>query len=120
MSFWNRQPQLHQDWKVLDQISQLDDIIKESEEHKVAILKHSTSCGISHMVKDQLESGWSIPQGDLQLYYLDLLAHRDISNEIASRFNVVHQSPQVIVLDKGSVVHSASHHSINVSGIKSA
>lgn len=108
------------EWKVLDQMEQLDDLVEESKNHPVAIFKHSTSCGISHMVKDGLENTWNLSADQLQVYYLDLLAHRPISNEVASRFKVVHQSPQMIVIKDGNVVQQASHHSISMSMVEGA
>ncbi|TNF08335.1 MAG: DUF2847 family protein, partial [Bacillota bacterium] len=46
------------------------------------------------------------------LYFLDLLNHRDVSNEIANRFQVVHQSPQLILIKNGVAVYNASHSEI--------
>ncbi|MDT0650140.1 bacillithiol system redox-active protein YtxJ [Autumnicola edwardsiae] len=99
-------------WNELTSIEQLDDIQKESADHAVAILKHSTRCGISRMVLKQFESDYKEEYNDVKLYFLDLLNHRDISNEIASRFSVRHESPQLIILRSGKVVHHASHQSI--------
>ena len=47
------------------------------------------------------------------LYYLDLLSYRDVSNEIGYRFQVMHQSPQLLVIKNGIVVAHASHGAIN-------
>jgi bacillithiol system protein YtxJ len=52
------------------------------------------------------------------LYFLDLIEYRLISNEIASRFNVIHQSPQMIVLKNGVAIYNASHESIDANNIK--
>jgi len=46
-------------------------------------------------------------------HYLDLLNFREISNEIADHFEVVHQSPQLLVVKNGKVVANASHEGIN-------
>lgn len=46
------------------------------------------------------------------MYYLDLLAYRSLSDEVAARFQVWHQSPQLIVLRNGEVVHHSLHQSI--------
>jgi len=121
MSFWSNfnKPAIHKDWSVLSSVGQLDEILEESNSQKVAILKHSTRCGISYMVKDQLESTWDIPIGDLKLYYLDLLAHRDVSDEVARRLRVVHQSPQIIVIHRSKAIYNTSHHAINLRGLKS-
>ena len=50
-------------------------------------------------------------------YFLDLLANRSISNEIESRFDVVHQSPQLIVLENGKAIYNASHQNIDLDKI---
>lgn len=107
-------------WHALTQLEQLDDIEKESENKTVAIFKHSTRCGISKMVLKNFESDFRSEEenDNLKLYFLDLLSNRDISSEIAERFNVRHESPQLIVLKDGKVVHHSSHHSIEAQKVK--
>jgi bacillithiol system protein YtxJ len=78
----------------------------------VAIFKHSTRCGISRAVLKMFEKNYSLNDEQLKLYFLDLLQNRAISNEIAARFKVQHESPQIIVIKDGVVVHHDSHHSI--------
>lgn len=95
-------------WNSLNDLATLDAIIQESSEHPVVIFKHSTRCGISKMALKQFEQEYPKNHED-HLYLLDLLEHRDISNAIAEKFNVVHQSPQVLVLRDGQSVYDASH-----------
>lgn len=97
----------------------LDEIVEASKHQPVAILKHSTSCGISRMVLRQFEATYDIREEDMKLYFLDLLSYREISNKIASRFNVPHQSPQLIVLSEGKVIYDASHSEISADKLKS-
>jgi bacillithiol system protein YtxJ len=52
-------------------------------------------------------------------YFLDLIAHRDISNGIASRFAVMHQSPQLILIKDGKAIYNASHSDIDSETLKS-
>ncbi len=99
-------------WEVLHSISQLDEIEKMSHTTPVVIFKHSTRCGISRLALRSFEKGYDIPEGKMQAYYLDLLAHRDVSDEIAVRFQVIHQSPQILVIRNGHTVHHASHYTI--------
>ncbi|GAB4158308.1 MAG: hypothetical protein Tsb0033_11290 [Winogradskyella sp.] len=47
------------------------------------------------------------------LYYLDLLSYRDVSNEVGYKFQVMHQSPQLLVIRNGVAVAHASHGAIN-------
>lgn len=101
-------------WKMLANVAQLDELIEESKHHPVLIFKHSTRCGISRMTLKRFESEYDL-EDKVMLYLLDLLQHRNISDAIAQRFNVVHQSPQVLLIKDGESVYDASHEAISVS-----
>jgi len=105
-------------WNELTELQQLDTIVDESAETPVIIFKHSTRCPVSRMALKSFENEYSIEEGSAKPYFLDLIAHRDVSNEIASRFNVTHQSPQVIVIKEGQDVYNTSHDDINAAVVK--
>ena len=105
-------------WHVLNKMEQLNEIVEESKAKPVAIFKHSTRCGISRGVMKMLERNYNLTDDHLKLYYLDLLENRTVSNEVAARFNVHHESPQMIVIKNGVVVHHDSHHSIEASHLE--
>ena len=65
-----------------------------------------------------MDSGWDIPEEEVEIYYLDLIANRNISNTIAERFGVRHESPQVILLKNGEAVYNASHFDIRADQLK--
>jgi len=109
---------MNKDWKVLDNSEQLNDIVEKSKEKTQVLFKHSTTCGISHGAKSRLEEGWNFDEEDMDFYYLDLLSYRNVSNEIASKFNVTHQSPQIIVIKNGEATFNNSHHSISSDSLK--
>ncbi|MBW1297544.1 bacillithiol system redox-active protein YtxJ [Aquimarina litoralis] len=100
-------------WQELKSLDQLDTIADASNVKTQAIFKHSTRCGISRMVIKNFESGFDVSENQVDLYYLDLLNHRDISSEIAAKFQVYHESPQFIVIRNGETVYHASHSSID-------
>ena len=107
-------------WHALTEVGQLDKIEKESEEKPVVIFKHSTRCGISRMVRNNFERNYDLPRDEkLKLYMLDLLANREVSNEVANRFGVRHESPQMIILKDRQVVHHASHQGIDLEDVRS-
>lgn len=93
--------------------SQLDTISELSETKPQIIFKHSTRCGVSRMVFNTFKKENPLQGNQADVYYLDLIAHRDISNEIAQRFKVNHESPQLLVIKNGNVVAHESHGSIN-------
>ena len=104
-------------WIPLVDINQLDLIIEESKTKGVVIFKHSTRCIISKMALRGFESDYTF-EDDFLCYYLDLIAHRDISNEIAARFGIEHQSPQILIIKDGVVVYNESHEGIEANALK--
>lgn len=99
-------------WNELTDLGQLSEIIEISNEKPVAIFKHSTRCSVSRMALKQFENEFN-SSDKVTPYFLDLIAHRDISNEIASRFGVTHQSPQLILIKEGKAVYNVSHSDID-------
>lgn len=104
-------------WHVLSSEEMLDTVVEESEKTPVLIFKHSTRCGISRAVLKIFERNYKLKESQLKLYFLDLLQNRSISNEIAQRFNVQHESPQILIIKNGTSVYNASHHSIDAAEV---
>ena len=73
------------------------------------IFKHSPRCNISRMAKGRLSA-----EPQLALYEVDVVHSRALSQEIAVRYAVHHESPQLLILWKGECVFEASHFEINV------
>ena len=97
---------------------QIAEIVELSHEKPQLIFKHSTRCSISSMAKSRLEREWNLE--NVELWYLDLIAYRNVSNAIASQLGVHHESPQAILLKDGIVVHDSSHNSISVKQLSEA
>lgn len=104
-------------WIPLTDLGQLNEIMELSHQQPVAIFKHSTRCSISRMALKQFENEFDL-EGSVTPYYLDLLNHRDISNEIATRFDVYHQSPQLLLIKEGKSIYDASHSDIDAVELK--
>ena len=105
-------------WQTIRSADDLERARKESYEKPVVLFKHSTSCGLSAGAKYRLESDWPELGHEIGFYYLDLLSYRSLSNQIASDYNVIHQSPQVIVVKNGKEVYNTSHHNISISDLR--
>ena len=99
-------------WIALHSAHQLEVLNDTSYHHPQVIFKHSTSCGISGMVKRSFQTQSDLPDQGLSYYLLDLIRYRDISNAIAEKYGVRHESPQVLVIRDGEVVAHASHHDV--------
>lgn len=109
--FFNKTDANEFPWINLDAESKLEEAFYCND--VIFIFKHSTRCSISKMVKQQFEREWKSPTYKHQLYYLDLLQYRSISNKIEELTGVQHQSPQLIVLKDQKVIYAKSHSSIN-------
>ncbi len=77
------------------------------------IFKHSTRCSISRYVLSDFIAHFTFSSDELEAHYLDLLSYREISNQIAEQLEVIHQSPQILLIKNGKVVVYASHEGIN-------
>lgn len=111
--------QNHFPWKSLTALSQLDEIEELSKTNTIFIFKHSTRCGISRMVLSRFEEMHQDAGNQVLYYYLDLLNFREISNEIAARYQVIHQSPQLLVIKNGICMAHGSHYDVLELEIKS-
>ena len=105
-------------WIPLTIMDQLDEIAKKSKTKTQVIFKHSTRCGISRMVIRMFINDFDLTEKQLDIYYLDLLKYRDISNETGYKFQVIHQSPQLLVIKNGIAVAYKSHNSITEVNLK--
>lgn len=102
-------------WKTLDNKDQINSIVEASGTTPQLIFKHSTRCMTSSMIKNRLYKN-ELPEG-IDFYYLDLIAHRDISNLIAEKFGVEHESPQVLLIKQGKCLYHESHMGIYMEDI---
>ncbi len=107
----------HITWKSIRTEEDFHASIEESEQRTVVIFKHSTRCSVSFMAKKSLEMQWDIDEEKASIYFLDLIAFRPISNLIAQELGVQHESPQAIVIQKGTVVDVRTHGEISVEAL---
>ncbi|ANF52665.1 general stress protein [Chryseobacterium glaciei] len=104
-------------WKKIESEEDLEKAIENSYHQKIGIFKHSTSCFISKTVLKNFEKEIENTDEKVELYYLDLLSHRPISNKIAEDLGIRHESPQFIVIENGKAISNASHQDISLSQI---
>ena len=99
-------------WTQLQSTDQLNEI-KNLPGYSI-IFKHSTRCSISMMAKRRFELDWDSLPEELPLYFLDLIQHREVSNQIAQLFHVYHESPQLLLIKDGECILDQSHGGISV------
>ncbi|MBO0341207.1 MAG: bacillithiol system redox-active protein YtxJ [Bacteroidota bacterium] len=99
-------------WIQLESIDQLEAIAENSKNKPQVIYKHSSTCGISRMVLNMFTESYDTDL-DIDLYFLTIQRHRDVSNAIEDTFGVRHESPQLLVVKNGEVVFHTSHGAIS-------
>ena len=85
-------------WTPLVSVEEINTIKEISKNQSVLIFKHSTGCGISRMVIKQFESLFNEENKQLKVYYLDLLNFREVSSKLSEDFQVIHESPHLLVI----------------------
>ncbi|MGZ8559064.1 MAG: bacillithiol system redox-active protein YtxJ [Chitinophagaceae bacterium] len=102
-------------WIKLNDESALEALKKLSTMQPQVIFKHSTRCSVSSMIKNRLEKAQA--PDELNFHFLDLIAHRSLSDKIAVEFLVEHESPQVLLIKNGECVYDESHNGIAMEDI---
>lgn len=99
-------------WHDLTSLEQLNELLKSDS--IFILFKHSTRCSISSFAKRNFEREFDV-NSEVPCYYIDLITYKDVSNEIALKLNVYHQSPQVFLVQNNAVLYTESHESIDAS-----
>lgn len=99
--------------KELQTIEEWKEVLEQSKEAPILLLKHSTTCPISTHAYARFEAY----ETELPKFWLKVRESRPVSNEIESDLAVVHQSPQAFIVNGGEQVWNASHTVIMASEI---
>ena len=105
---------------VLDSVDALERVIVVSEERLVLLFKHSVTCGTSAQAHDELVTYFSDGQHTTQPAMVTVQTHPDVSDAVATRLNVRHETPQVLLIQEGRVVWEASHFYVTAQIVKEA
>jgi bacillithiol system protein YtxJ len=103
----------------LQQDRDLEDLLDKSKTDPVLIFKHSTQCPISAQAYEEFV-GFAEGVQDLNCGAVLVIENRELSNAIADRFGVRHQSPQALLIKDGRVIWHASHWSITTDSLRDA
>lgn len=95
-------------WVKLDTQQKFESLLENSFATPQFIFKHSVRCSLSAMVYHRLNE----IVGVANVFLVDVIHHRELSNQIAQNFGVLHQSPQLLVLEHGNCIFHTSHSAI--------
>lgn len=101
-----------------NQLAEINIVSNKPHVHGVLIFKHSTRCAVSMQALKNLTRQWQFNNDELPIYYLDLIKYRDLSNKIASLYEVRHESPQMLFIKNGTCTGNASHSEASITTIE--
>jgi len=100
----------------LESSQDINNAIEASHQKPIFIFKHSASCPFSARANREVMN----LELEFPFYRVVVQQSRAVSNEIAERLAVVHQTPQIILLDKAEVKLDMSHSAITTDSLKTA
>ena len=103
----------------LRQDQDLDDLLEQSKTDPVLIFKHSTQCSISGEVRREFMD-FVATAPELKAVVILVIENRRLSDAVAKRLGVRHESPQALLIKDSRVVWHASHWSITSEALVSA
>ncbi len=101
-------------------VKSLDAAIAESRERPVLLFKHSRYCGVSCEALDELQSHIESARGNASYKMITVQTHRPVSDAVAQRLGLRHETPQAILLRDGQIVWNASHFRITATHLDNA
>jgi hypothetical protein len=131
---------MHPDLTPVEHLDELHRLIEESQSRPVLLFKHSDTCGTSMEALDELvahlndridvrgpersapHDGRSAPRDSRPPQYamITVQTHRAVSNAVAQRLGVRHETPQALLIRDGRVVWSASHFRVTAAAVEDA
>ncbi len=95
--------------------------IESSNEKPVLLFKHSTTCATSARANKRMQKFVeAAPDNFPEVYMVNVIESRLVSNAVADELGIEHASPQIILVKDGKAVWTASHFNIQGPAIEKA
>ncbi|MBW8873655.1 MAG: bacillithiol system redox-active protein YtxJ [Acidobacteria bacterium] len=105
----------------IDSIPALDELIARSNQTPVWIFKHSLTCPVSsHAWSEFQRFAADSPADGPVCAVIEIQLARPVSNAVAERTGIRHESPQILLLREGRVAWQASHYGISREALRQA
>jgi len=101
-------------------VDDLELAIARSSLVPVLLFKHSQTCGLSAQAHEEVTDFQREHPSAVEVHVVRIREHRDLSDAIAARFGVRHESPQVLLVHEGRLVWHASHFRVTAAEILAA
>ena len=111
---------MHPKLKALQGLDELDRVLAASGDRPLLLFKHSRTCGTSAEALDELVAHMDEGRADASYAMVTVQTHRDVSNAVARKLGVRHETPQALLVLDGRVVWSASHFRVTATALNEA
>ncbi len=105
-------------WINLDSIDKINELKELSANQNVLVFKYSPKCVVNYIVRNLLEREWNEGEMNMKTYIVDVINYKDISKQIETDFDVNHESPQLLIIEKSKPVFTANHGRVLFSEIR--
>ena len=95
----------------INDTQELDTLFEKSFDAPVVLFKHSVTCPISADVYRE------VAQADADVNIIVVQRARNVSNAVAEKTGIRHESPQALIIKDGKAVYHASHYDITAEEI---
>lgn len=111
---------MHLQLTALDGLEELDRLLADSDTRPVLLFKHSYTCGTSAEALDELVAHLNDHPADARYAMVTVQTHPALSNAVARKLGVRHETPQALLIRDGRVVWSASHFRVTARAVEEA
>jgi len=98
------------------EINSINDISKSNNNY-IIIFKHSPRCIVSKIVFKRFELEFTDNLSIQKYIYIDVITMKKLSNDISVKYNVYHESPQLLLIKEDEVLYHSSHSDIKFSNL---
>ena len=104
----------------VEDLAQLDRLLRSAEPQPLLLFKHSRTCGTSAQALDELLAHLDELGTNARYAIVTVQTHREVSTAVAKTLGIRHETPQVLLIQDGRVVWSASHFRVTADAVDAA
>lgn len=101
------------------QVSDTAELFDAVGDGPAVIYKHSNRCGTCFRALKEVRK-FAGDHPDVPVVMIDVNRHRPVSNQVAERYSVRHESPQALVISDGRSVWDGSHLDVTAGAMEQA
>ncbi len=105
-------------WEKIESQEKLKEVYSLSRKERVLIFKFTPGCPIDIVVKLLFEREWNRNLMNMNIYSVNPEINKDISVQISEQYNIIHHSPQCLIIENGKCIYSRSNGNIRFDELK--